>query len=300
MQRLKLNRKFIISLLKEAIPEYEEMLASIEENGGWVGQLPNITALVDKLDIHGYPALYRSDELIIKVLLSAFMPVEQINRLVVQLENRPAQDQAQFTENLIKSLSDSANKALESFPDTPEKLQAEQKTFGEPTAEDQAKTKRQAQIMMGAMLALFYNTVSMMVHGRTLTNLVRTAEGGNVNAFFLAVQIDKRILMALPYFKGRHENAIANGETDFLNKLHYRLTSPLLRSKIRYKTLWLTFAILDVSGHLDGSLKHREILDICEKAGVGGDQNGIEDIGYLSKRLREYREFQKLNQMSTH
>ena len=86
----------------------------------------------------------------------------------------------------------------------------------------------------------------------------------------------------------------------FLDKLHYRLTSPLLRSKIRYKTLWLTFAFLDEGGYLDGSLKHREILDICEDAGVGGYENRIEDVGYLSKRLREYREFQTINKRSRH
>ena len=157
---------------------------------------------------------------------------------------------------------------------------------------------KQAQIASSALLATFHNTFSMMVHGRKLTDLVQAAERGDDDAFCLAAQIDKRVVTALPYFRDRHARAMVNGETDFLDKLHYRLKRPLLRGKIRYKTLWLTFAVLDLSGHLDGSLKDREILDICEKAGVGGHKNRIEDVGYFSKRRREYSEFQNINQRS--
>lgn len=300
MQRLKLNREFITSFLKESIPEYEEMLVFIESNGGWVSPPPKISELVDKLKIHDYPVLYRGKESISKALLLSFMPVEQINELGIELEKLPENERAQCAEDLITSIFDGANEALENFPDTPEKEQAAQKTFSELSTEAQAEAVKQAQLMIAAFLAMFYNSVSIMVHGCKLTDLVQAAENGDDNAFCFAVQIDKRILSALPYFKERHEKAIAGGEIGFLDKLHYRLTSPLLRGKIRYKTLWLTFAVMDESGHLDGSLKHREILDICDAAGVGGYKNRIEDVGYLSKRLREYREFQNINQRSRH
>lgn len=300
MQRLKLTREFISSYLKEAIPEYEEMLVFIENNGGWVSPPPKISEWVDNLKIHDYPVLYRGEEMIAKALLLSFMPVDQINELGIELEKLPEEERAQFAEELIKSMCEATDEVLEDFPDTPAKEQELQKAFSELSTEEQAKTVKQAQLMLAAFLALFYNSVSIMVHGRKLTDLVQAAEGGDDDAFCFAVQIDKRILTALPYFRERQEKAISGGEIDFLDKLHYRLTSPLLRSKIRYKTLWLTFAVLDESGHLDGSLKHREILDICDEVGVGGYKNRIEDIGYLSKRMREYREFQNINKRSRH
>lgn len=178
--------------------------------------------------------------------------------------------------------------------------QAAKTAFDKLGSEEQVKAVKQAQIAMLAFLAAFFNTIAIMIHGRKMTDLVQAAEQGDDDAYCLAVQIDRRILSALPYFKERHKKAISGVEIDFLDKLHYRITNPPFRSKIRHKTLWLTFAILDECGYLDGSLKHREILDICEEAGVGGSQNGIEDVGYLSKRLREYREFQKINQRSRH
>ena len=39
-------------------------------------------------------------------------------------------------------------------------------------------------------------------------------------------------------------------------------------------------------------MQHREILDLCDEAGVGGYANRIEDVKNLSKRLAEYRAFQ--------
>lgn len=189
---------------------------------------------------------------------------------------------------------------LEGFPDTPEKQKAAQKEFNQLSVDEQTKAIKQAQLFLASFLGSFYNIISMMVHGQKITDLVTAAEAGDDEAFCLAVHVDRRILSVLPYFKERHEKAILQGEINFLNKLHYRLTRPLLRGQIRYKTLWLTFAVLDENLLLDGALKHREILDICEESGVGGFANRIEDVGYLSKRIQEYREFQKPFKMSRH
>lgn len=276
------------------------MLIYIEQKGGWISLPPKMTELIDRLKIHNYPELYRSEEIFIKMLLLAFMPAEQINELGAKFKLMSKDEQACCAEELIQFMGESSNAIIESLPDTPEKEQEANKEFNELKPEEQAEFIKQAQISMSAFFAAFFNTISIMVHGRKITDLVQAAEQGDDDAYCLAVQIDKRILSAIPYFKVRYEKAISSGEIDFLDKLHYRLTSPLIRSKIRYKTLWLAFAFMDESGYLDGSLKHREILDMCEEAGVGGYKNRIEDVGYLSKRLREYRKFQIFNQMSRH
>ena len=300
MQRPKLTREFISSYLKEVIPEYEDMLAFIEKNGGRMNMPPKMIELIDRLKLHNYPELYRSEETLIKMTLLAFMSADEINELGAEIKKMPEGEQAQCAEGLVQFMSESADEFFDNIPDTPEKEQEAKKLFSKLDPEEQAKAIKQAQIAMLAFLASFFNTMSIMVHGRKLTDLVSAAEHGDDEAFCLAVQVDKRLLSAFPYFRERRERAAAEGDVDFLDKLHYRETNPLLRSKIRYKTLWMTLAILDESGHLDGSLKHREILDICEDAGVGGYKNRIEDVGYLSKRLREYREFQKIHQRSRH
>jgi hypothetical protein len=291
--RPKFSREFIANFLKEAIPEYEEMLVFIEKNGGWISLPPKVIEFIDRLKIHNYPELYRSQDTLNKMLLLAIMPVDEINAMAAELEKVPENDRAGCVEEFIQHLGKTVDDIIDNFPDTPEQERESQKTFDGLSTEDKSMAVQQVQITMSAFLATFFNTMSIMVHGRKITHLVQAAEHGDDEAFFLAVQVDKRILAALPYFKERSEKAISTGDIDFLDKLHYRLTSPLLRSKIRYKTLWLSFALLDESGLLDGSLKHREILEILDKAGVGGDDNSIGDVGSLSKRIREYHLFQK-------
>jgi hypothetical protein len=256
--------------------------------------------LLVNLKAQDYPMFYRGEHTLNKALALSFMPADEINTISAEIERLPEDQKTARTEQLITTITESVDDILDAWPDTPEKQETAQKMFNDMTPDEQAKTVKRAQLFLVSFIASFYNTISMMVHGQSLTSLVTAAEAGDDEAFRLAVHIDRRILSVLPYFKERHEKAILNGEKDFLNKLNYRLTSPLLRGRIRYKTLWLTFAVLDQSGLLDGSLKHREILDICDEAGVGGYENRIEDVGYLSKRLDEYREFQKPFRMSRH
>ena len=85
---------------------------------------------------------------------------------------------------------------------------------------------------------------------------------------------------------------------DFLDDLAYRLRTAPYRGKIRHKTLWLAFAMLDSAGLLN-TLSHSEILDMCDEAGVGGDEHRIGSLKHLGNRLREFREFQKRGIVTT-
>jgi len=293
VQRPKLTREFISSYLKEVIPEYEEMLIFIEKNGGNFKLPPEIGKMLTNLNAHDYPVLYRGKDTLSKALLLAFFPADEISAISAEIKNLSDDDKASAAEGLIVSIAEAADSILENYPDTPEKQEAVKKQFSEMPPDEQAKNIKQAQLFVASFLASFYSTISMMVHGQNLPSLVNHAEAGDDDAFLLAVHIDRQILKILPYFKERHERALMGGESGFLGKLNYRLASPLLKGKIRHKTLWLAFAMLDDSGLLD-ELKHREILDICEAAGVGGYKNRIEDVNYLTKRLGEYRSYQKI------
>lgn len=291
---------FIVSQLKGLIPQYEEMLAFIEDTGGLVRLPDEFNEIIERLMVGNYPELYRDEQTLTKMIALSVMPAEQINAQGEQLNSLPEDQRPFFVEGMIQDMTEAFNDIVESIPVTDEEKQAAQKLYDEMSPEEQAAAVMQTQISLSGFISSFFNIMSVMVHGRKLTDLVKAAEEGDDTAFCLAVQIDKRILTALPYFRERHAKALISGHTDFLDRLHYRQTSPLLRGKIRYRTLWLAFAYLDMSGHLDGSLKHREILDICDEAGVGGDKNNLADVGALSKRLREYRKFQQLNQKSRH
>ncbi|MFZ2170989.1 MAG: hypothetical protein WAW61_15300, partial [Methylococcaceae bacterium] len=140
-------------------------------------------------------------------------------------------------------------------------------------------------------LITFHNHLAIMVHGRKMTQLVTEAIQGNDDAFVLAAQIDSTVLQSIPYFQERVTRARREGDSNFLDKLAYRQKIPPLQGKIRFRLLYLLFAMLDGMNILS-DLTCSEILDICDAAGLDRWQNRIEDEGYLAKRLREYRRFQ--------
>ena len=156
-------------------------------------------------------------------------------------------------------------------------------------ATQKAITKRTALLILGFITAL-YNYLALMVHGRTMCQLVTDALGGDDEAYRRAVQIDRTVLF-LPYFQDRMLKAQLGNDGPFLKSVGDSLKRPILSSKIKYRTLWLTFAILEDEGLL--GLPHDQILDICEQSGVYGKEYGVEDVGHLRKRLHDYRRCQR-------
>ncbi len=275
------------------------MLSEIEKNGGHFHIPPDVNQLIDRLKVDNYPELYRDEERLNKMVLLAAMPADQINSVLKELTALEGVARVSAQEEFVRQIASTNLDILTSIPVDKEETEAAKQLFESLEPEQQQQAIQQAQIALSAFIPTFYQVMTVMVHGRKLTDLVRAAESGDDEAFCLAVQMDKRIL-SLDYFRDRRNRAELNQEVDFLKSLNYRLTNPLLRGKIRYKTLWLTFAVLDASNHLDGSLKHSELLDFCEEVGVVGFDNRIQDESALGKRLREYRSFQKINQTSRH
>ena len=121
IQRIKLSREFISIFLKDAIPEYEEILLSIEKDGGWPTPPPKLIDWIDKLKAYDYPMFYTGENTLTKALLLAFMSAEEINKLSAKIESIPESERIGFTENLVTSLKDATDTILDSFPDSPEK-----------------------------------------------------------------------------------------------------------------------------------------------------------------------------------
>ena len=293
----KLSLKYVTDVLKEVIPEYEEMLVFIEKRGGNFQFPPNINDVITRLKIDNYPELYRDESKLIKLLLLSSMPADQIKSSEEVITGLTGNEQVTALEDFTTQMTQNTNEFFDHIPETEEEKLIAQAFFDQMTQDEQSEAIKQTQISLSAFFATFFNIISMMVHGRKLTDLVPAGEAGDDHAYFLAVQIDKRIL-SLPYFRERRIKAELKQDLVFLKSLNYRLTNPLLRGKIRYRTLWLTFAFLDMLDYLDGSLTYSELLDLLDKIGIAGYGSRIEDENALGKRVREYRKFQKMNQTS--
>jgi hypothetical protein len=85
-------------------------------------------------------------------------------------------------QELVQFIDDASDVFLESLPETPEQEQAAKTAFDKLGSEEQVKAVKQAQITMLAFLAVFFNTIAIMIHGRKMTDLVQAAEQGDDDA----------------------------------------------------------------------------------------------------------------------
>lgn len=282
--------------MKSGIPDAEWLLGQIESRQGWLRFPPYLANLISSLKIESYPLLYQSEQAIAAILLRGYMTEEEIQKLGTQLEAASPEERGAFVIELCDDLSDGIERI--EIPKTPEQQATAQRRFAALSVEEQQESIRKSQHFLCYFFASFYQNLSVMVHGEKITSLVAQAKDGNDDAFVKAVQIDKRILTADPYFQKRFAKAQMEPDSNFFDALSYRLKTAPYRGRIRHKTLWLAFSMLDYAGLLD-KLKNREIMEMCDEAGVGGRDNRIQSEKHLGNRLREYREFQKRGIVTT-
>lgn len=284
-------------LIASSIPEAEWLLDKIESDDGWFRFPSVLVDAIKNLKIDSYPLLYENERSITRMLELAFVGEANIDEFNIEFARASLQKRdAMLGEILIEfdEFMDSVD-----FPKTPEQQSRAKGEFDALSKEEQSEAILFAQRWYCFFFASFFQNLSMMVHGEKLTSLVAQAKNGNDEAFVKAVQIDRRILITIPYFKERFARAQDEGDTEFSDKIAYRLKCAPYKGKIRFKSLWLTFSLLDQLGLLD-TLTHSEVLEICDKAGVGGEKNRIDDVKTLTKRLKDYRLFQKRGVVSTH
>lgn len=262
-----------IHLLKSLIPELDALIADMQKNGGWF-TLDNLdlSPAIKNLKLENWAEFYL-DEKAIRALPVLFLLNE--DELKNALKNP---DQAKEDLKIASSIL-----LEEDFFELPDNAEEH---FSLLSPEEQLFELKQASIGILTMILGLFNALSGMVHGTSLCKLVAQAKNGDDDALCKSVQIDRTILF-LPFAKERIIKAQLNNNGFFLEKLALKIKSPILGKKIKYRTLWLTLALLDDEGFL--SLPHEEILNICEKIGVYGAEHGIEDVGHLRKRLTDYK-----------
>ena len=262
-----------IQLLTLIMPEMDEIIAGMEQAGGWFPvEAQGLLEIVKTLKIENWAELYLDEQKLKGLAVSLAMDEEQ---------HKAAVD---HPEAVLEALKASSIEHLSTTVSAPSKAAIEK------TAKDQTDLIKNDVLAVYCFLTSLFNGLANMVHGQSLCQLVSAAQGGNDDALCKAIQIDRTILF-LPFVKDRLIKAQFSNDEAFLNNLAYRLKQPILKTKLRYRTLWLTFALLEDEGLL--SLPHEQLLDVCEAIGVYGKEHGIEDVGYLRKRLSAYKKRNK-------
>ncbi|MER2512424.1 MAG: hypothetical protein ABTQ25_08410 [Nitrosomonas ureae] len=253
--------------------------AQIRRNCGWYVQLydnerkPGIVLMLALLGEEGFQKINRD---------AASWSEQEISNFYEEIGSEEGQ------EELIQDLR---------FPETDVEWDEQEKVFQSLPEEEQAASIKTSTYLFAGIFSQFFNTLALMTHGATLTTFVSQAVQGDDDAFGKAIQVDRLLLTHHPFFIARKLRAQDEGDANFLSALAYRESNPNLKGKVRYPALFMLFGLLESIKWLD-KLMHDEILDLCDEIGLDRFQNRIEDVNYLTKRLIDYRKFQKIGALS--
>lgn len=289
----------VIQLYKAVLPDYDFMLRKLESENKWLRLSPRLHELTAHFKCQHYSQLYQGEDRILTSLFRAiFDSDDKIRDFIADLNTKSLDEQYQFLNNLVLETMDFGKWMDEhwvhlDFLDWSATAQtrANQEWQKIPKIQQQEFT-RYYQYTLQFTLSSFFNHLALMVHGRKLTQLVNEAMSGDDHSFGLAIHIDKSIIEHIPYFKHRYHQAQETGNQSFLQMVGKRLATPHLNGRIRHRLLFILFALLESTHWLD-DLKHREILDLCDQLGLDNYEQRIETENALTKRLIEYRKFQK-------
>jgi hypothetical protein len=276
---------------------YSEIFYSLCQDGGRV-QINSRYALI-RQNLGSYVQMYDDEKKLGVALMLWLLGDDGFKEFNDEAASWSEQEQADF---LAYACGGEGEKDIEeslNLPQTDTEWAEQEKFFQSLPDDEKTEATKRGAYFFKSFFAQFFNTLALMTHGAKLTTLVPLALQGDPDAFLKAVQVDRLLLTHHPYFIKRKQEAQDKGEDDFLKALAYRESNPNLKGKIRYPGLFMLFGILESIRWLD-DLKHEEILDLCDEIGLDRFQNRIEDVNYLTKRLIDYRRFQKSGGVSMH
>jgi hypothetical protein len=270
----------LVMFLAQAIPTYDQLLEVVGANGNYFDLVDEFYDYVRELDLT-WSERYLDKELLQKGWTIFLRHVANNENPGELFKIQSLTDLINLTTTLVGSMQDDDSESI-SLPKLNEKT-----LDNENNKEDEELARETLSIT----LATIFNQLALMVHGRSMVDLLHDASMGDDEAFCLAAQLDKTVL-ALEPFQERLKRSQFTKDERFLKMLGRRISIPPIKSRIRYRTLRLTFSFLEGFGLLD-RLGHEQIFDICQRVGVYGAMHGVEDVGHISKRLADYRRLQR-------
>jgi hypothetical protein len=267
-------------------PQMRDLIVLLRDSGGRIAFRDEFTDLVERLKITAYTKLYEMPDGAQGVtLMVAVLGEEGAKEWEQELRALTAEGRgAEFLElgPMMESLADSID--LDATPEAKSAAAAAFEALAE--SERHAAVHFWQQFMMAAIAMLFQH-LSLIVHGQKLTTLVAKAKTGDDGAFLKAVQIDKRILTELEYFKSRYARADLSGDRAFVTAVARKLEAPPYIGRTSHRKLWVALYLLDACRLLH-AYKARELLDMLQEAGIVDDDEPIDDETAMNKLRARY------------
>lgn len=296
---LRADKETVVKLIAHVVPQFLEIFKDCEDVAIWRKLLKKIEEMRTHLKIDNYVMVYEDDRLIVSALVNALFSPEEQKEFNEKFDLLNTEERQELLQDLAKPEGMGEQLARELFLETLEAQQTQVDAFNHLEEDGKREAVKRAQFLMGFFLAWIHDILAVMVHGEKMTSLVPKALAGDKDAFLKAIHIDKALIRLHPKFAEIYQQAIHEADKVFIDKISYRLASPVTKGRVQLTGVFIVFSMLQSLQWLD-DLKHREILDICDAAKLDRWPNRIEDENAITKALIKYRRYQKTGGVSMH
>lgn len=284
---MKIPLAFAKRFLKGLIPEAAELFSMLRTASPGDGLSPKLRQILANLKVQNWAHLYQNPQNQTKLKLLLVMTPEEINNLNSELESMSPEEQVAWAIEMVDAISE------DDFDETDE--EAAQKEFESLNDKEKAERIKQTQLFFTFFMPVIFNYLAIMVHRKSMFQLVVEAMSGDDESLLKAIQIDKTVLTSIPYFVERNLQAARDGDFAFQRRINTYRNKPIFVSRPRYPTLWLLFSAVQEMNLLDDFESDKDsFFNLCEEVGAYGFKYGVEDVESFSRRLRAYKKDQAL------
>ncbi|PPC96076.1 hypothetical protein [Methylotenera mobilis] len=302
--KIRPSKSQVIKIITRQAPEYVDFFMEFKADAhGWLILPDKLIQAKNNLNINQYVTLYRDQKTIDTCLMLFLMGKDGLKEWNSELATIPVEEQQKECESIIQEILDEPldyfDKLLPEWPESQEEIDAARTAFESMDNERKKAEVQRAQYLLMHIFLSIHNLFSVMTNGESMVSLVPKAIQGDDESLFKAIKVDRNLIDHHPYFVERIKRAKLEGEKEFIKELARYQARPNLISQIKLPGLYVVFAMLDVMSWLD-DFSHEEILDLCDAAKLDRWQHSIVDTNAVTKRLAQYRRYQKTGGVSMH
>jgi hypothetical protein len=274
----------VIFAIQSALEEFSWLFIHIQRNNGTLSLPREFIDFFCKVKQPDWASYYESQQKLDTIAVMIFFEPEDIREMADEIRQLPPADVHAYRKEIEDYVCAEFGELKSSPFDFHFLSPKEVEVYLQTTSLDQQqKDLVKAYLMFTTFITQTFQFLALATHGRTMHELVTAAIDGDDVAFCQAIQIDRTVLFAIPYFKNRLIQMQLGHETTLLQSVGRAMSGKLWGGRFPNPEMWVVFSIL----HRDGRLKSMpldQLLDICVQLKVhkGTDTNTI------SKRKNEF------------
>lgn len=280
-------RRLVDKFLRKMTPLVAETIELLKANADTDGLTPKLKHWIARFQVVSWADAYEDFNNFLGAHLAALSALDGPSNLLSAISKIETMEGFQAW---IDSVWKELERILDDDTDDDLAFIFDEAAEPEPISDDDGEMPLTRQgVFVVISIIICNNYFACMVHRKSLFQLVEEAKGGDDESLLKAIQIDKRCLADIEYFRERVLQAVIAGDDKFVRRVMQYRKKPAFKAGTTLQPLYLVFSLLDAMGFLEAYAAERErFADLCQELGAYGPEDDAADVESFAKTLRRF------------